>query len=344
MNLCHNRYGNISEYMVKCQQKYEFMQPCIVSALMSLCQKGVVEMSNVKYTDSATFRCLENLKEASLDISLIHTGKEHCSPSHVCSMPRDEFIIHFVLDGTGFYSAGGQTWSLSPGQMFLIYPNEPVTYGADETHPWTYAWIGFRGIRAHSLAKQCGFSKNQPVLPAPDTKIILKYIDHILSHKQLSKANDLKRQAYLILLLAELADFHEELSVPNSKSPKYAYSTSVYVELAIEYIKDMYQKGIRISDISENIGISRAYLNSAFQKELGISAQNFLIDYKMHKAANLLVSTNQSIKEISNSIGYKDQLVFSKAFKKKFGMSPKNYRTPKEKIDSYIQKQMDDPI
>ena len=94
-------------------------------------------MPNVKYTDSATFRCLENLKEGSLDISLIHTGKEHCSPGHICSIPRDEFIIHFVLDGAGFYSAGGQTWSLTPGQMFIIYPNEPITYGADETYPWT---------------------------------------------------------------------------------------------------------------------------------------------------------------------------------------------------------------
>ena len=59
-------------------------------------------MPNVKYTDSATFRCLENLKEGSLDISLIHTGKEHCTPGHICSIPRDEFIIHFVLDGAGF--------------------------------------------------------------------------------------------------------------------------------------------------------------------------------------------------------------------------------------------------
>ena len=195
-------------------------------------------MPNVKYTDSATFRCLENLKEGSLDISLIHTGKEHCPPGHICSMPRDEFIIHFVLDGTGFYSAGGQTWSLTPGQMFVIYPNEPVTYGADETNPWTYAWIGFRGIRAHSMVKECGFSKNQLVLPAPDQKIILKHIDYMLNHKQLSKANDLRRQAYLILLLAELAGFHEKQSAQNKRNAKYAYSTSVYVELAIEYIKD----------------------------------------------------------------------------------------------------------
>ena len=52
-------------------------------------------------------------------------------------------------------------------------------------------------------------------------------------------------------------------------------------------------------DIADNIGISRAYLNS-FQKELGMSAQTFLIDYKMHKAASLLVSTSLSVKEIAS--------------------------------------------
>ena len=54
-------------------------------------------MPNVKYTDSATFRCLENLKEGSLDISLIHTGKEHCTPGHICSIPRDEFFILYWM-------------------------------------------------------------------------------------------------------------------------------------------------------------------------------------------------------------------------------------------------------
>mgnify|MGYP000178727925 CR=1 FL=1 len=97
--------------------------------------------------------------------------------------------------------------------------------------------------------------------------------------------------------------------------PKYAYSTSVYVELAIEYIKRYVSKRESgISDIADNIGISRAYLNSSFQKELGMSAQTFLIDYKMHKAASLLVSTSLSVKEIANNVGYEDQLVFSKAF------------------------------
>ena len=49
-------------------------------------------------------------------------------------------------------------------------------------------------------------------------------------------------------------------------------------------------------------------------------------------------------KEVSNSVGYEDQLVFSKAFKKKFGMSPKNYKTHKEMMDKYNEKQIGDPI
>lgn len=94
--------------------------------------------------------------------------------------------------------------------MFLIYPDEPVTYGADETDPWTYAWIGFKGIRAGSLAAQCGFSRKNRVLPAPSSELITEYIDHLLEHRQLSQANDLRRQAYLLLFFAELTDFQRE--------------------------------------------------------------------------------------------------------------------------------------
>lgn len=98
--------------------------------------------------------------------------------------------------------------------------------------------------------------------------------------------------------------------------------------------------GITVSDIAENVGISRAHLNQSFQKELGLSAQKFLIDFRMHRAANYLASTALSVKEISNMVGYEDQLTFSKAFKKKFGMSPLNYRTHTDKMDKFDEKQI----
>lgn len=92
-------------------------------------------MHTVKYTDSPNFHCLEDLREPSIDISLIHMGKETCKPYHAFSGIRDEYIIHFIVSGHGFYSANGNTWSLGPGQMFLIYPGETVVYCADKNTP-----------------------------------------------------------------------------------------------------------------------------------------------------------------------------------------------------------------
>lgn len=300
-------------------------------------------MRNIKYTDSVTFRCLEHLRESSLDISLIHAGREHCKPSHICSGPRDEYIIHFIFSGKGFYSTkNGSVQTLSAGQMFLIYPGETITYGSDSIDPWHYAWIGFNGIRADAILRKCGFSSRKLILPSPlQPEIIMDCIDNILDCKTLTYANDLRREAWMLMLFSRLIDNHEKLNHKNQQESN-SYSARVYVELAIEHIKAYYKDGINVSDIAEHLGISRAYLNHAFQKELGLSIQKFLIDFRMHKAASLLISTADTIKEISLAIGYDDQLTFSKAFKKKFEMSPKNYRIFKASAVHYDAKQLVD--
>ena len=73
-----------------------------------------------------------------------------------------------------------------------------------------------------------------------------------------------------------------------------------------------------------------------------MSIQKFLIDFRMHKAASLLVGTADTVKEISMAVGYEDQLTFSKAFKKKFGVSPKYYREHKSTAIHYSEKQLTD--
>ncbi len=299
-------------------------------------------MRNVKYTDSITFRCLEHLRETSLDISLIHAGREHCKPLHVCSETKEEYVIHFVFSGKGFYSVNGTTYPVSEGQMFIIYPGKTVTYGSDAVDPWHYAWIGFNGIRADVILRQCGFSPKKLILPSPlQPEAIMDCINSILDCKSLTFADDLRREAWMLMLFSRLIDSYEKRRHKNSPDT-HNYNSNVYVELAIEHIKYYYKDGINVSDIAEHIGISRAYLNHAFQKELGMSIQKFLIDFRMRKAASLIAGTTDSIKEISKSVGYEDQLSFSKAFKKKFEMSPKNYRAHQAKSVYYTEKQFSD--
>lgn len=289
-------------------------------------------MNTVKYTNSADFHCLEDLQERPLDITLIHMGKETCKPYHAFSGVRDEYIIHFVLSGKGFYSVNGNTWPLSAGQMFLICPGTPIVYCADKNTPWTYAWVGFNGLDVNTVLNQCGFSKRQLILPVPDTDEYIKCFDELFGHVSLSFSSKLYRQSLLLRLMAVLIDYHTR-ALPNSIQRYAPRGNNTYVNMAIDYINEMYMRNITVSDIADKIGITRARLNSMFQKELNVSIQGFLIDFRMHKAANRLVNTSMSIKEIASHVGYSDQLVFSKAFKKKFQMSPKNFRSYKAELE-----------
>ncbi|MDD6072135.1 MAG: AraC family transcriptional regulator [Clostridiales bacterium] len=289
-------------------------------------------MHTVKYTNSIDFHCLEDLRENSVDIALVHMGKEECKPYHAFSGTRDEYIIHFVLSGNGFYSTNGNTWPIGPGQMFLIYPEEPVVYCADKNTPWTYVWVGFKGLGTDTILKHCGFSKSHLILPAPALDKYIGCFDALFEHTTLSFSDRLYRESILLKLMAILSDHHTHLVLKGNQR-KNVYENNAYVALAVDYINEMYMQNISVLDIADRIGITRSHLNHSFQKELNISVQRFLIDFRMHKAANLLVSTTMSVKEIANQVGYNDQLVFSKAFKKKFGMSPNNYRTHTDEME-----------
>ena len=83
---------------------------------------------------------------------------------------------------------------------------------------------------------------------------------------------------------------------------------------------------IKIDDIADFIGISRSHLTGSFKKEMGVSPQEYLINFRLEKAASLLRSSKEQINIIAYQCGYEDSLSFSKAFKQKFGMSPKSFR------------------
>ncbi len=288
-------------------------------------------MKDVKYTNSQKFRCLEDMSLASMELDLVHMGKEQCQPYHACSAIRNEYIIHFVISGAGFYSVDGVTYSLQPGQMFLIYPGVPTVYCSDSNNPWTYMWIGFKGLRTDAILKQCGFTKNRLVLPAPDHNLLMDCFDELFDHIVQDYAGSLYREAILMKMMALLVQTRQD-HLRNEDTQENYLGKNPHLDAAIDYINTHYMKDINVSDIADYVGISHGYLNRIFNERVNMSIQNYLLEFRMYKAANLLVGTNLSVKEIADRVGYTDQLVFSKAFKRKFEISPKNYRTYRDPL------------
>lgn len=93
-----------------------------------------------------------------------------------------------------------------------------------------------------------------------------------------------------------------------------------YIKEALSYIEQNFQNNITIEDIAAFCGLNRSYFGKIFHDTIGKSPQEFLISYRMTKAAELLKLTSLSIADIGNAVGYPNQLHFSRAFKNVYGL------------------------
>ena len=99
-----------------------------------------------------------------------------------------------------------------------------------------------------------------------------------------------------------------------------------YIKEAINYMEQNFQNTISIEDIAAVCGINRSYFGKIFRNSTGRSPQEFLMNYRMVKATELLKLTSLSIADIGSAVGYENQLHFSRAFKNIYGVSPREWR------------------
>lgn len=99
-----------------------------------------------------------------------------------------------------------------------------------------------------------------------------------------------------------------------------------YVQFVKEYVTKNYMREISFSDLAKVAHVSRSYLSTLFKKEVGCSFREYLVKFRMDKAAEILDKKNIQLSELSPLVGYEDYAQFSKMFKKYKGCSPKQYK------------------
>lgn len=99
------------------------------------------------------------------------------------------------------------------------------------------------------------------------------------------------------------------------------------VDEAKAYMKLHYaDQDISIHSVCKQLHISTGYFSGIFKKEAKTTFVNYLLDLRMEAAKELLRSTDLKAFEIGEKVGYADPNYFSFCFRKRFGMSPKEYR------------------
>lgn len=284
-------------------------------------------MSNtVGFTHTKKYMCLEDLEQlydlkVASPLQLSYCGREKCDPgASFGPYIRNNYVIHVITAGKGIYKIGDREFRVGAGEMFVIYPGDTTYYEADHDDPWSYMWIGFKGLSARSIVEEIGFTKERPVLEAGDISRVRDSIDRMLEARRLNSIDAMRRMSALYDTLAIMMEF-------NDNENSHTQNTNVkYVNMAIDCIATGYSENIKISEIASKVGINRSYLTSIFKQQLNMSPQEYLINFRIEIASELLRTTTEPIGSIAVAVGYSDPLTFSKAFRKKTNMTPTEYR------------------
>lgn len=259
------------------------------------------------------------------DFYLCFCGYEKCDKYQSFGPAvRPNYVVHYILEGEGDYVVEERRYHLKAGQGFIIEPNTVTFYKASPENPWTYVWVGFSGSRAPEYLYRLGYNHNRLIFYNPDPERIRNLVFEMLRHNK----NSLRNEFYLHGLL------YEFISCMISEEPVQQYdpdchreNVNRYLREAVSYIQQHFSEGLQVSDIARQVAVSRVYLYQIFNETLGVSPKEYLTNFCITRATELLTLSGQPVEQVAESCGFKNPAAFTAIFKKRMGMTPTKYRS-----------------
>lgn len=232
---------------------------------------------------------------------------------------RADFQILYVHQGQALYEVQNQRVQAPAGSLILYCPGQPqyMEYRL-KNQPDVY-WMHFSGTRAQELLDQLGFA-GACLHPVGRNQVYSGLFDQIIAELQLKPpyypqaAAGLGRQ-----LLVKMAR-----ELPQSKAQQRIGDQ--WVVQIVQEINENYARQFDIEVLAAQCALSVSGFIKKFKHCTGSTPNQYIIQTRMNKAAELLCNTDYTVGEISLLVGYENGLYFSRLFHKKMKMPPSDYR------------------
>jgi AraC family transcriptional regulator len=98
------------------------------------------------------------------------------------------------------------------------------------------------------------------------------------------------------------------------------------VRRTIEFLESLGYEAVSVTRLATRVGLGYSRLAHLFKRDTTLSIRCFITARNLEHAAELIVSTESRVSEILYSVGFRDPANFAHAFKRRFGVSPREYR------------------
>lgn len=276
--------------------------------------------------------------------------KSHGNPlfpynTYLCSIPldfaqvplhwHDEVELIYIKKGTVTITvdfaphtvAAGTIALILPGQLHSIeqYKTESVEYENIIFHPGILISKKADTGSTDYLTPILSGALPVPLLYTPDSPHYSMIAACVDANDDISRTNPAGYQLFiksqLFMLFYILAN-----KCLLGEVPKKDYKSLEKMKLILKYVENHYMEKITIEDMANELGISQSHFMKYFKNTMGTSFIDYLNEYRLTMASRLLVSSDSSILTIAEEVGYDNLSYFNRTFKKRFAMTPREYR------------------
>ncbi len=233
----------------------------------------------------------------------------------------DEFQIIYITEGYGILETKDHKYVISPGTIITLLPNIWHRYRPDPKTGWKEYYIGFQGEFAnqHVMNKYCNYMKKPAVYIGFQEKILDIFNKLIEEVKDEKIGYQQVCSGLLIYLIGNI------VSVIRNKE----FGGTIIKQKILKarlHIRGNIYNNIDMEELAADLNISYSYFRTMFKKYTGISPSQYHLLLKLQRARELIISSNKSIKEISNELNFHSIYYFSQIFKQKMGVRPSKLR------------------
>ncbi len=226
------------------------------------------------------------------------------------------FVIQLTIRGRAFLELEGEVQEVARGDAMLYEHGEQSSYGfyPEDSEVYELEWIGFYGGPASELFAAAR-AKFGSVLRLPESSDARAEFARVLEVARSGGGDRFSRAALLYSLLLSLFRLPEQQGVESAPE-----------ERALEIMHNEFARQWNVKSIAGRLDCSREHLTRRFRERYGVSPARALRDIRLERACELLKATRLSVGEVAARCGMPDHNAFHGAFRKRYGVSPGNYR------------------
>ncbi|MDR0555047.1 MAG: AraC family transcriptional regulator [Treponema sp.] len=231
-----------------------------------------------------------------------------------------EFLIVYICKGSGAFTTEGAAYTSLPGSLLFIYPGMRYQYRPDAGIGCAAYWVSFKGGFFTKLLENKLLSSEHIFLEIGIRVTITALFNQIIEEVQTEQPlYQVKICSSILALIAEIMAFPQRENHLNPRK-KIVEEAKYLISLSL------HKKKMSIGGVAKKIGVSGSKLNELFKVVTAMTPYQYGLQLKIDEAKLLLENGNQSLRDISRALGFRDQGHFSKLFKQKTGVTPFEWR------------------